>query len=112
LSRIASGSDPQFVVLKASLDRPQQPKADPFNPTGRRATQQKGHSAPVFISMWDSSAGVRAVHRELLGQHHWATQEDLAQALFEWIETCYNSHRHHSHNRGLSPIDYETANLA
>jgi transposase InsO family protein len=52
------------------------------------------------------------LQRELLDQHDWATREDLALALFDWIETWYNPRRRHSYNNGLSPIDCETANAA
>lgn len=52
------------------------------------------------------------LQRELLDQHTWATREQLALALFEWIETWYNPRRRHSYNDGLSPTDYETANAA
>ena len=52
------------------------------------------------------------LQRELLDQHTWATREDLALALFDWIETWYNPRRRHSYNRGPSPIDYETATAA
>ncbi len=50
------------------------------------------------------------LQRELLDQHHWHTREQLALALFDWIETWYNPHRRHSYNHGLSPADFETAN--
>lgn len=52
------------------------------------------------------------LQRELLDQHTWATRDQLAHALFDWIETWYNPRRRHSYNDGLSPIDYETANAA
>ena len=41
-----------------------------------------------------------------------ATRDQLATAMFEWIECWYNPHRRHSYNNGLSPLDYETANAA
>lgn len=53
-----------------------------------------------------------SLQRELLDQHDWATCDQLAGAIFEWIETWYNPRRRHSYNGGLSPIDYETANAA
>lgn len=53
-----------------------------------------------------------SLQRELLDQHHWTNRDQLAQAIFEWIETWYNPRRRHSYNNGLSPIDYETANAA
>jgi uncharacterized protein (TIGR03083 family) len=52
------------------------------------------------------------LQRELLDQHHWATREQLALAIFGWIETWYNPGCRHSYNHGLSPIAYETANAA
>ena len=52
------------------------------------------------------------LQRELLDQHHWDTREQLALALFDWIETWYNPRRRHSYNHGLSPVDYETTRAA
>lgn len=52
------------------------------------------------------------LQRELLDQHHWTDRDQLAGAIFEWIECWYNPHRRHSYNDGLSPIDYETAHAA
>lgn len=52
------------------------------------------------------------LQRELLDQHHWDTRDQLAGAIFEWIEAWYNPQRRHSYNHGLSPIDYETAHAA
>lgn len=52
------------------------------------------------------------LQRELLDQHTWATREQLALAIFDWIETWYNPRRRHSYNDGVSPIDYETAQAA
>lgn len=44
---------------------------------------------------------------ELLDQHHWHTRRQLAQAIFEWIETWYNQSRRHTSLHMLSPIAYE-----
>lgn len=52
------------------------------------------------------------LQRELLDQRDWETRDQLAQAIFEWIECWYNPRRRHSYNQGLSPIDYETAHAA
>lgn len=52
------------------------------------------------------------LQRELLDQHDWDSRDQLAAAMFEWIECWYNPHRRHSYNEGLSPLDYETANAA
>ena len=52
------------------------------------------------------------LQRELLDQHDWHSRDQLAAAIFEWIECWYNPTRRHSYNDGLSPIDYETAHAA
>jgi putative transposase len=49
---------------------------------------------------------------ELLDEHLWATRDQLANAIFDWIETWYNPRRRHSYCGMLSPIDYETATAA
>jgi putative transposase len=49
---------------------------------------------------------------ELLDEHHWATRQDLALAIFDWIEAWYNPRRRHSYCSMLSPVDYEAANAA
>lgn len=53
-----------------------------------------------------------SLQRELLDQHQWDTREQLALAMFDWIETWYDPRRRHSYNKGVSPIDYETAHAA
>jgi putative transposase len=49
---------------------------------------------------------------ELLDEHHWDTRDQLANAIFDWIECWYNPRRRHSYVGMLSPIDYETAHAA
>ena len=49
---------------------------------------------------------------ELLDEHRWATRDQLANAIFDWIECWYNPRRRHSYCGMLSPIDYETATAA
>ena len=49
---------------------------------------------------------------ELLDEHHWHSREQLALAIFDWIEAWYNPRRRHSYCNMLSPIDYETATAA
>ena len=44
------------------------------------------------------------LQRELLDQHHWANRDQLAAAIFDWIETWYNPKRRHSYNHGLNPL--------
>ena len=46
---------------------------------------------------------------ELLDEHHWETRDQLANAIFDWIECWYNPKRRHSYCGMLSPVDYETA---
>lgn len=49
------------------------------------------------------------LQRELLDQTpRWASREELALAVFEWIEGWYNPRRRHTSIGSLSPIDYET----
>jgi len=44
---------------------------------------------------------------ELLDEHRWSTREQLALAIFDWIEAWYNPRRRHSYCGMLSPVDYE-----
>ncbi|MDQ4090623.1 MAG: IS3 family transposase [Actinomycetota bacterium] len=44
---------------------------------------------------------------ELLDEHQWSTRQQLALAVFEWIEAWYNPRRRHSYCKMLSPVDYE-----
>jgi len=53
-----------------------------------------------------------SLQMELLNTRTWQTREELAQAIFEWIEAWYNPRRRHSYCDMLSPIDYETAKAA
>jgi putative transposase len=46
---------------------------------------------------------------ELLDRHRWRTRQELANAIFEWIEAFYNPVRRHSGLDYLSPVDYERA---
>ena len=48
------------------------------------------------------SLKVKAIHGE-----RFATRESMRQAVFEYIETDYNSVRLHSANDFLSPIEFE-----
>ena len=47
------------------------------------------------------------MQRELLDQRQWETPEELAAAIFEWIEAWYNPRRRHTSLGHLSPIAYE-----
>lgn len=44
---------------------------------------------------------------ELLDRRPWATRADLANAMFEWIESFYNRSRRHSALGYLSPNEFE-----
>ena len=46
---------------------------------------------------------------ELLDRQAWATREELANAVFAFIEGFYNPRRRHSTLGYLSPADYEKA---
>ena len=52
------------------------------------------------------------LQRELLDTRTWDTRDQLAGAIFEWIEAWYNPTRRHTYDDMLSPIDYETAHAA
>jgi putative transposase len=45
---------------------------------------------------------------ELLDSRVWQTREELANAIFEWIECWYNPDRRHSSIGMHSPISFET----
>jgi putative transposase len=44
---------------------------------------------------------------ELLDTRTWKTREELANAVFEWIECWYNPYRRHSSIGMHSPVTYE-----
>lgn len=46
---------------------------------------------------------------ELLDEHRWDSRQQLALAMFDWIETWYNPSRRHSYCGMLSPVDFELA---
>ena len=52
------------------------------------------------------------MQRELLDTRRWDSQEQLASAIFEWIEAWYNPRRRHTSLGDLSPIDFETLHSA
>lgn len=56
-------------------------------------------------SMMESFWGTMQI--ELLDTRKWATRDELANAVFEWIECWYNPYRRHSSLGMLSPNDYE-----
>jgi putative transposase len=48
------------------------------------------------------------MQRELIDTRRWSSQEQLASAIFEWIEAWYNPRRRHTSLGMLSPHQYET----
>jgi putative transposase len=49
---------------------------------------------------------------ELLDEHRWESRQQLALAIFDWIEAWYNPRRRHSYCGMLSPVDYEAVAAA
>lgn len=52
------------------------------------------------------------LQRELLDRHSWTSREELASAIFEWIEGFYNPVRRHSGLDYRSPNDFEDLHTA
>jgi putative transposase len=52
------------------------------------------------------------LQRELLDTRRWDSQEQLASAIFEWIEVWYNPRRRHTSLGMLSPHEFETLHTA
>lgn len=47
------------------------------------------------------------MQRELLDRRDWASKTELASAIFEWIEACYNPIRRHTSIGNISPVAFE-----
>lgn len=47
------------------------------------------------------------MQRELFDTRSWATPDELASAIFEWIEAWYNPRRRHTSLGMLSPQHFE-----
>jgi len=62
-------------------------------------------SSSVDNSMMESFWST--MQRELLDRHAWQTRNQLAAAIFEWIEAFYNPVRRHTSIGSLAPVDYE-----
>jgi putative transposase len=52
------------------------------------------------------------MQRELLDRQHWTTRDQLATAIFEWIEAFYNPVRRHSALGYHSPADFGALHTA
>lgn len=59
-------------------------------------------------SMMESFWGT--LQLEVLDTRAWETRDELANAIFEWIECWYNTERRHSSIGMLSPTEFETLN--
>lgn len=60
----------------------------------------------MMESFWSS------MQRELLDRRTWSSREELASAIFEWIEGFYNPVRRHSGLGYQSPNDFEDLHTA
>jgi putative transposase len=49
---------------------------------------------------------------ELLDRHHWETRQQLALAIFDYVEAFYNPRRRHSYVENLSPVEFESRHTA
>lgn len=56
----------------------------------------------MMESFWGS------MQLELLDSRVWLTRDELATAMFRWVESWYNRKRRHSSIEMLSPIEFET----
>ena len=52
------------------------------------------------------------MQRELLDTQRWPSQQQLASAIFEWIETWYSPRRRHTSLDMLASHEYETLHAA
>jgi putative transposase len=52
------------------------------------------------------------MQRELLDRQRWTTRDQLASAIFEWIEAFYNPVRRHSAIGYLSPAAFDALHTA
>ena len=50
-----------------------------------------------------------ALQLALLDRHDWQSRDQLAAALFEWIECFYNPTRRHTSIGSLAPVEFERA---
>lgn len=66
----------------------------------------------MHSSLSDAESFFGSLQLELLDEHRWETRDQLANAIFDWIEAWYNPRRRHSYCGQLSRVDYETANAA
>jgi putative transposase len=68
---------------------------------GSMGTVGDCHDNSMMESFWG------AMQPELLDRRQWKTREELANAIFEWVECWYNPKRRHSSIGMLSPVEFE-----
>lgn len=49
----------------------------------------------------------RTLQLELLDRHRWTSTQELASAIFDYVEAFYNPRRRHSSIGHLSPVEFE-----
>jgi putative transposase len=49
---------------------------------------------------------------ELLDRHHWESRDQLASAIFDYVEAFYNPRRRHSSIENFSPAEFESRHIA
>lgn len=68
---------------------------------GSMGRVESAYDNALMESFWGS------MQLELLDRRSWSTRNELAGAIFEWIETLYNPRRRHSAIGYLSPNQFE-----
>lgn len=68
---------------------------------GSMGTAGDCHDNAMTESFWGT------MQLELPGRRAWKTREELANAIFEWIECWYNPYRRHSGTGMHSPVRFE-----
>ena len=75
----------------------------------------RGHGIECSMSgrgnCWDNAvveSFFGTLKKELIYRRSWATRQEAAAAIHEYIEIFYNRRRRHSTLGGISPADYET----
>ncbi|GLZ06101.1 hypothetical protein Acsp03_35670 [Actinomadura sp. NBRC 104412] len=72
---------------------------------GSMGTVGDCHDNSMMESFWGT------MQLELLDTRTWRTREELASAVFEWLECWYNPYRRHSSIGMHSPVTFEGLNL-
>jgi putative transposase len=78
--------------------RPSTPSSGPLSSMGSIGDAYDNALAESFFA---------TLQTDLLDRRSWPTREELAQAIFEYVEAFYNPIRRHSSLEMLAPNDYE-----